>query len=454
MKYNDYNPLSQKEILETPTAGKCFLYRIVPIVAWSGVVGIVVGILATLFNWILEESAALAVKIGNYMHTHTAWIPLYLAGMVGVAMFMYWFTKVLPEARGSGIPRTEAMMCGKKELRWWKLCVATFVGSTVSFVSGIPVGAEGPSVQFGGGLGAGLESASGSKGKHYIANSGVAAGVASAFIAPYTGLVFAIEEVQRKFDPLMIMAGAVSVCYAYLMRLAVGGLLGMKTVFFAAQDLVAVPLRLIWIAIPIGIVAALVARLFNASILTADKCSAHSKLPRWIPLLSLLGIVSLCNLMIPDNIGSGSVIIGGILTNSYDWGILLLLFVLKFALVVWVFRAAPTGGMMVPMLAIGTMLGALIGQVAVACGMPSEYVPMLALVTMAAFFGSCIKAPITVVALFAETTGRTDMLALATVAIFVMQAVSVCLRQRALYDTLWERDIHRTGEWRRYPNGI
>ena len=46
-------------------------------------------------------------------------------------------------------------------------------------------------------------------------------------------------------------------------------------------------------------------------------------------------------------------------------------------------------------------------------------------------------------ALFAETTGRVDCLLSAVIAIFVSAIISRLLKQPALYDTLWEREIHR-----------
>lgn len=435
------------DAIVAPTVKKYVCVRLLPVLARSAVAGAVVGVLVTLFNLLLELGSEFALLIGENLETAPAYIPLFVAGMLGIAVFMYFFTKKLPEGKGSGIPRTEAMMCGKKELVWWRLCIATVIGSFVSFLSGIPVGAEGPSVQFGGGLGAGIEEAGGGRNRfmrRYVGTSGIAAGVAGAFIAPCTGIIFAMEEVQRKFNPLMAAACCTSVIYAYEIRVLLGGALGMKSVFFAAESVAALPFDYLWVVLFIGLFAALSARLFNIAILKADSMSARSKTPAYVPLLILFAVVAAVNVLLPDNIGSGSVIISGIINMEYGWGEILVLFAVKFALVVMVFRAAPTGGMMVPMLAIGTMLGALTGFMCEAIGMPPSYVPVVALITMAAFFGSCIKAPITVFALFLETTHCFDAALPLALAVLVAYAVSVAMKQPALYDTLWERDLERT----------
>lgn len=423
-----------------------FLFKVLPVLTRSAVVGVVVGVLITLFNLLLELSADFAVIVGEELQEHQKFIALYFVCMILIALFMAWFTKKIPEARGSGIPRTEAMMCGKKEMKWWTMCFATVAGSCVSFIAGIPVGAEGPSVQFGGGLGAGIEECGRGRilsSKRYVANSGVAAGVAGAFIAPFTGILFVIEEVQRKFNPLMLASVCTSVMFAISLRNGLGDALGMKEIYFEAATLSAVPDNFLWISLIAGIFAALAARLFNISILATDNLSAKSRLPRFVPLVVLFVIVAVVNIFVPDNIGGGTVIINGILDGNYDWSRLLMLLAIKFCLVVMVFRAAPTGGMMVPMLALGAILGALVGFIGVAAGMSTACVPVVALITMCAFFGSCIGAPLTVVALFAETTGRVDCLLSAVIAIFVSAIISRLLKQPALYDTLWEREIHR-----------
>lgn len=434
------------ETILTPTLRAHVAQRVVPVLAWSGIAGVAVGVAATLFNRILEYAAGAALDIGQALTREPRWIALYVPCMLAAAIFLCWWTKVLPEARGSGIPRTEAMMCGKKQLVWWKMCLATFVGSGVSFVAGMSVGAEGPTVQFGGGLGAGVERLGGlPRGKRYVANSGLAAGVASAFIAPCTGVLFAIEEVQRKFDPLLIASAIVAVLYAYAVRLGLGAALGMHEILFAASAIETLPLRYIWAVVAVGVVAALCAKLFNTVILTADRIAYRSKLPRWTMIVAAFAVTAVVNIFVVDNVGSGAWIIDGILGMRYGWGKLLLLLAIKFALVALVFRGGVTGGMMVPMLALGAMLGALVGNVCVCIGMPQSYVPMLAMISMSAFFGACIRAPFTVIALFAETTGRTDALFALMLAVLISHALAELLRLRPLYDTLWIRDLAREG---------
>lgn len=421
------------------------VYRIMPVLAKGAVAGVVVGAVVTLFNLLLETASEFAELFATSARSN-AWLAVaYVAFMLCVAGFMFLHTRIFPEGRGSGIPRTEAAACGKMKFKWWRLCLSTVIGSTASFFAGIPVGAEGPSVQLGGGLGAGVEEAGGCEpvGRRPVMNAGIAAGVASAFIAPATGLLFSMEEVQRKFDSLTCACAAVSVFFAYAVRVLLGGALGMKEVFIAAEGLAALPAAYIWAPLVAGVFAALVARLFNEIILRTDELSSRSRLPRWLPLIVVFLASAIVNIFLADEVGSGMIVINGIIGGEYGWTDTLLLLVVKFALVCMVFRAAPTGGMMVPMLAIGAMTGHLAGSLCAVMGMPSEYVAVISLVTMCAFFGSSIKAPFTVILLFMETTAMFDNAAAAIVAVAVATAVSRLLGQKALYDTLWVRDLER-----------
>lgn len=419
--------------------------RLLPVLAKGAVAGVVVGAVVTLFNYLLEvagEFAALFAAAGR----SRGWLSAcYVAFMICVAFFMYFFTAVFPEGRGSGIPRTEAAACGKMKFKWWRLCLATVIGSTVSFFAGIPVGAEGPSVQLGGGLGAGVEEADGTQplGRRPVMSAGIAAGVTSAFIAPATGFLFVLEEVQRKFDPLACACAAVSVFYAYAVRVLLGGAIGMKEVFIAAESVAALPMAYMWAPLVAGIFAALVARLFNAVILRADCMSARSRLSRLVPLVVVFALSGVVNIFLADQVGSGMTLINAVIGGDYGWTDMLVALVVKFALMCMVFRAAPTGGMMVPMLAIGAMTGHLAGTLCAAMGMPAEYVAVVALVTMCAFFGASIKAPFTVVLLFLETTALWNNAAAVMVAVLVATVAVGLLGQKPLYDTLWVRDLER-----------
>ncbi len=422
-----------------------FFYRFLPLLTKSAITGIVVGTIVTLFVLLLDILSEYAALFATSARA-SAWSSLvYICFMLLIAIFMFLFTSLFPEGRGSGIPRTEATALGKMSMKWWRSCVAVVIGTSLSYLSGIPVGAEGPSVQLGGGLGAGIEEASGKpeKGRRLVMLSGIAAGVATAFVSPATGIAFTLEEVERKGTAQSFACISIAVFYAYAVRLLFGGVLGMKAVYFDTSSVFSLPLEYLWVAIIAGVIATIVAWVFTSLILRTDYISAKSRLSRWIPLIAVFLLAGISNIFVADGVGSGLTIVSNIIGGSYEWQETMLLFILKFVLVIMVFRAAPTGGMMVPMLAIGALAGHLVGNLAVVMGMPSDYVAIIALITMCAFFGSCIKAPFTVILLFIETTRLTGGIAGVIIAVAVSIILATLFKMKPLYDTLWSRDVMR-----------
>ena len=84
-----------------------FLFKVLPVLTRSAVVGVVVGVLITLFNLLLELSADFAVIVGEELQEHQKFIALYFVCMILIALFMAWFTKKIPEA-------STTLFCQKK----------------------------------------------------------------------------------------------------------------------------------------------------------------------------------------------------------------------------------------------------------------------------------------------------------------------------------------------------
>ena len=436
--------LTSADLCRSGGTARFFLFSVLPVLTRGALCGVAVGAVVTVFNRLLTLAADFAVMTAAAARSEEWRSALYILGLFALGVFMHFFLKAFPEGRGSGIPRTESVARGRGNASWWRLAFSTVVGSTLSFFAGLSVGAEGPSVQLGGGIGEGIEDAGDSvlrkRGRRPVMSAGIAAGIACAFVAPLSGILFATEEVQHRFKPVFVATAALAVLYAYAVRTALGGVLGMNEVFIAAEGVGTIGVGFLWTAVVAGIFAALAAKLFGEAVLALDALSRRSPIPRAVLTVGLFVLTGIVGLFASDALGSGANIISGIIVGDFGWRRLAVLLVLKIVLVLMVFRAAPTGGMMVPMLAIGAMLGALIGFVCMNAGLPAECVPALALVTMAAFFGSCIKAPFTVLVMFLETTLLFENFAAAAVAVCVSYAAGILLGQRSMYDVIQERD--------------
>uniref|UniRef100_A0A6G1SH30 Chloride channel protein n=1 Tax=Aceria tosichella TaxID=561515 RepID=A0A6G1SH30_9ACAR len=134
-----------------------------------------------------------------------AWNSLFI--LAGASMVTY----LAPVAAGSGIPVVKCYLNGVKipQVVRFKTYVTKLLGVVSSVVGGLAVGKEGPFIQCGAAIGAGLSQGKSTsfnfdlnlfkafrndRDKRDFVSAGASAGVAAAFGAPIGGVLFALEE--------------------------------------------------------------------------------------------------------------------------------------------------------------------------------------------------------------------------------------------------------------------
>ena len=122
---------------------------VLPVIAYGGVAGIVVGFVVSLFNLGATYLSEYSNIIYKWMGENPAYIPLLFVGLIALALIMALLHKFVPQVRGSGIPQTEGVLRGLVTFKWLRILISTIVGSYISFFAGLSLGAEGPSVQIG-----------------------------------------------------------------------------------------------------------------------------------------------------------------------------------------------------------------------------------------------------------------------------------------------------------------
>lgn len=153
-------------------------------VAFRGAVGAMGGLRPLLFNH------------NNPTVTHFAvfssiFAALYITG---------WLVKKFPKISGSGLPQTQALMYGRRIYnRPFTYLVVKFAGGLLSLCSGLSLGREGTSVQMGsltGYIAADLFKVPEGKRRHLIA-AGAGAGISAAFTAPLSSSILVMESLQK-----------------------------------------------------------------------------------------------------------------------------------------------------------------------------------------------------------------------------------------------------------------
>lgn len=418
---------------------------LVPVVCYSMTCGIILGIIVGLYTKLASILNHYSYEIYNFMRLNPMYIPLLYLGIIAISLIVALLLKYTPECKGSGVPRTEGVLRGILTFRWLRVFLTTIISSLLSYTAGLSLGSEGPSIQIG---------ATGAEGytrllrcrlawSKYIMSAGAGTGLAIAFNAPLTGIVFVLEEVHKKVTPLLILTASFSVLSGTLTANAISLLWGgTGYLFYFGSFPDTFSIKYIWMLLILGLVIGIFSLAFNSLIFASQKLTKkYIKIPNTLKLVIAFVICASVGLAFTDTIGGGHDLILKIAENSYIWWILLILLFTKLFLILLSFNSGATGGLFIPMLSIGAIIGGLLGNAFIQIGLPSEYYKLIIAISMSAFFGACVRTPLTATILVMEVTGHFHSFLYTAITIFVAYFIAELFRVAPLYDKLLEGNI-------------
>lgn len=404
--------------------------------AYKGIiVGIIAGMLVSLYRMGVEYGAQKAVEIYSYMSMHPRFILPWIVVAVVASFVVYSLMKWEPQAMGSGIPAVGGLVLFGLKIKWYTVIIVRFAAGILTSFFGVSMGRSGPSVQIGA-AGAQAFAKVVSKNKYeknYLITAGAAAGLAATFNTPLSGIMITLEEVHRSFSPHILLAVTSAAVVADLISKLVFGLSPILSFFEIPQLPV---LYHLWLPV-IGIVSGIVGGLANQSFLKVE--AIFDKIPEIFRPMIVLFIALPCGLFIPEVIGGGQNLIK--LSEGMEKGIvtLLIFFIVKLLFTAIGFGSGIPGGIFMPLLSIGALAGAILGQIAMKVGVPQEYVIVFCICSMAGVMASSIKAPITSIILIAEITGfQVHILPVAMTVLFASFTAEL-LHVSSIYEVLLAR---------------
>lgn len=404
--------------------------------------GLIAGLLVVLYRLGIEYGNEAAVSIYSYLRLHPLFILLWLIAAIGIGLFIAWLIKLEPMAKGSGIPQVEGQVLYGMKIKWYSILAVRYIAGIISSFFGLSLGREGPSIQIGA-AGSQAFAKKISKNKleeNCLITGGAAAGLSAAFNAPLSGIVFALEEIHRSFSPLILIAATTASLTADVVSKYFFGLKPVLS-FTATPQL---PEALYLWLLPLGILSGFAGALMNKALLGFQ--TLYNKLPpRLRPIIALL-IALPCGLFLPQVLGGGQNLIQ--MAEKLDAGIVLLLVfvVVKLLFTSTSFGSGIPGGIFMPILAVGALLGSILGIIAVHFGMPAEYIPDFAVCAMAGAMSASVKAPITAILLTAEMTGSLVHLLPVAACSFIALLLSDILKITPIYEALLDRIVDNNEE--------
>ena len=410
-------------------------------VARNGVLaGFAAGALGCAYRWVIASGTDLARTAYAGLADHPWWLPWWLLAGIVVATGVWWLVSWEPSAAGSGIPQVKGILAGRLGIRPVRVIVARFVGGAAGALAGLSLGREGPSIHLGAAISrllAGPLRATPEETDHLV-TAGAAAGLSAAFNAPVSGLMFAVEGLHRSFSPLVVAAAATAALTAdAVATLAFGPRPILE--FGAVPEL---PLRLLWVVLPLGCLAGLLGAWLNRILLASQ---ALTRL--WGPLPILVAVLAAlaCGLLLPAALGGGEELIGWAEYAATGLGAVVLLLVVKVALTAVSFGSGLPGGIFMPILAVGTLAGAGYALAAQAAGLAPGFRSILAVCGMAGVLAASVRTPLTAILLTAEMTGSLGHLLPVATVVVIGVFTADALRVPPIYDALLARSLGAPG---------
>jgi CIC family chloride channel protein len=400
-------------------------------------IGIFSGLLVVSFRMAIEWSTILLLGVAPGPGQKRLFIIPALVGFVVAALTRYLF----PGVRGSGVNQTKAALYIHNGYISVRTVIGKFFLSALAIGSGQSLGPEDPSLQ----IGAGVASFIGRKvglsrtRLRLFAPIGAAAGLAAAFNAPISAILFVIEEVIGKWTAgvlgSIVLAAVASVSVARWFW-------GPQPLFRVPSIELRDPRELLAYSV-LGIIGGLASMLFERSL-----CWLRPKLrsqPQWAQMLqpAIAGLLvgGIAYFGLPEVMGAGYGAIDQAMHAQFALKALLLLALFKILATTISFSSGTPGGMFAPTIFIGAMLGAAVGS------FEKIFFPHLtgsvgsyALVGIGVLFAAFIRAPLTSVFMVLEVSGNYSIILPVILANTIAYLIARTLQPVPIFEFLTNQD--------------
>jgi CIC family chloride channel protein len=400
-------------------------------------IGVISGLLVVCFrvaiNWIQVLTLGSSPRPGQL---RLFFVPM-TVGLVVAALVQL----VFPGARGSGINQTKAALYIYNGYISFKTVIGKFITSALSIGGGFSLGPEDPSLQIGAGV-ASMVSRRLNLSRERLrmfAPIGAAAGLAAAFNAPISAILFVVEEVIGKWSAAVLGSIVLSAISSVVVA---RWFWGAEPMFRVPSVTLKGPQELFAYAI-LGVAGGIASVIFSRALgYSRPRLRA---LPRWTwyfqPAAAGFIVGAIAYFGAPQVMGPGYNVIDQAMHGQFTWKFLLVLALLKIVATTISFSSGTPGGMFAPTLFIGAMLGASIGTFEkVFFPSFSISVGSYALAGMGVLFASFLRVPLTSVFMVLEVSGNYSIVLPVILANTIAYLVSRSLQPYAIFETFTHQD--------------
>jgi chloride channel protein, CIC family len=366
-------------------------------------IGVISGLLVVAFRIAIEWIRILLLGSAPHPGQYRLLFVPAIVGLVVAALVLRFF----PGARGSGVNQTKCALYVYDGFISFRTVIGKFLTSALAIGSGQSLGPEDPSLQIGAGVASIIARnlRLSRRRMRMFAPIGAAAGLAAAFNAPISAILFVIEEVIGSWSAAVLGSLVLAAISSVVVARAFWG----SEPMFRIPSITLKDWRELLAYAVLGIIGGLLAPVFSAAL--GFLRLRLRGLPRWTlmlqPAVAGLMVGAIGFFGFPQVMGAGYDAIDQAMHGEFVWQLLLGLVFLKMLATIFSFSSGTPGGMFAPTLFIGAMLGGAVGA------FEKHFFPGLtgtvgayALVGMGVLFAAFLRAPLTSVFMVLEVSGN------------------------------------------------
>lgn len=433
-----------------------FINLIFPAVIFGSVTGILTAVVITLYKLCAKHVIAASEAGYHFLRENLLWVIPVLAVLVGVAFLFTWIYRRAPHLMGGGIPTSIGMLRGILPCRWISNLVGLFFMSLTSFLIGVPLGNEGPSVQMGAAVGQGSVRTMAKKHRawnRYSMTGGACAGFSIATGAPISGVLFAIEEAHQRISPMILIVAATSVLAGGITTDILAPLFSVSTSLFPKLDLITLHAKDIWIPLAVGIVMGLFAVLFLRyyTVVSALWKKKLKSVPLAWKIFSVFALTVLFGLVSYSFISTGHELILHLFEARQTLLMLLLILVVRSTLTLFANTNGITGGIFLPLLTLGAVAASVMGQIfSHLFGLGEPYYVLIMVLGITGCIAGMMKMPLTAIVFAVEALSCYDNILYVIIVAVTAFIITEIFGAHSINDTVLEDRAHAQNEGKEF----
>ncbi|MBQ7788622.1 MAG: chloride channel protein [Clostridia bacterium] len=424
---------------------------IVPAVVFGFVTGTLTSLVVAIYKLVAGYIIDFSATGYAFLREKPYMLILVLLVLFGISFLFGYIYKRVPNIKGGGIPTSVGILRGLITFKWLRTLIGVFFMSLFTFLVGVPLGNEGPSVQMGTSIGRGSVYLFAKKHKawdRYTMTGGACAGFSVATGAPISGIMFAIEEAHQRISPTIMIVASSSVLFANIASEIFCPLFNVSKSLFDIGALPRLEIGQLWLPLIIGIIVGIFGVLILKYYKYLNKLfnGVLVKVPHQYKIFSILAITVIMGMISFSNVSTGHELIHTLFSGQIAIPMLILILLVRSTLTLAANTNGITGGMFLPSLALGTIVSSIVGKICITLGLNEGLYQIILVLGIVACLSGLMKSPLTAIVFAIEALSCYENIISVIIVSLFSYLVTELFGAKSINDSAMETRIEELNE--------